>query len=70
MALCSSWKPDSCTFSPGLHLAVGCRPAWKKTRGMAMLTIPRKLRGQSVRFPERQGIWATTNLLPNLRQVT
>lgn len=70
MALCSSWQPGSCTFSPGLHLAAGWHPAWKKARSMAMLTSPRKLRGHSVRFPESKGIWAPTNLLPNLRQVT
>lgn len=35
-----------------------------------MLTSPRKLLGQSVRFPERQGIWATPDLWPRLRQVT
>lgn len=73
MALVGPQWPVQLLIARLVHLrprptpAAGCQAAWKKSRSTALLTSPRKLLGQSVRFPERQGIWATTDLLPHLR---
>lgn len=56
VALCSSLQPGSYTDV-------------SEQADIAMLTNPRKLFSHSVRFLDRRPR-ATTNMLPNLRQVT